>query len=42
MMSQQEETPHQIISNVLHANTENIPENDYMRAQNALMRLNNN
>merc|ERR1712070_406690 len=39
-MSEQE-TPQAVISNLLHENTANIPENDYLRMQDALMQLNN-
>lgn len=40
-MSEQE-TPQAVISNLLHENTANIPENDYLRMQDALMQINNN
>jgi hypothetical protein len=40
-MNQQIESPHQIISNILHENKENIPSEQYLEAYNALMQLNN-
>ena len=40
-MNQELETPYQLISNVLHENKENIPNEQYLEAYNALMILNN-
>ena len=41
-MNNQDESPQRVISTILDNNSESIPENDYITAQNALMEINNN